>query len=358
MADIDKYTVGWISNIRLEYVAATAFLDRIENLEPVNNLEYTCGKIGNHNVVIACIPTGELGVAGSAIVATNLKNIFRNIKFILMVGIAGGAPSLVHDIRLGDVVVGSRGSSGKPGGVFQYDKGKSIQNQPFYSTGRVKEPPAFLQLAVDRLKDRYERDGHQLQESIEEVLTRFPKLRQRYQKQSDDDFLFRSDIIHDDNSQNSNCSWCPADPTNLILRLRRDENTDDPSVHHGIIASASQVVKDGHLRDKLASQKDVLCFDIGSAGVMGYLPCLVIRGICDYSDSHPRRLWYGYAAMTSTAYAKDLLSCIPQQDFELKGSNATTLLQSSGVASTGISRKFHDRPPTEKPFRERVRASL
>ncbi|GKT92196.1 WD repeat-containing protein [Colletotrichum tofieldiae] len=132
MADTDKYTVGWISDIRLEYVAAQAFLDEehdlVDSLDMASNLEFTCGKMGNHNVVIACIPSGELGVAGSAVTATNLKNRFRNIKFILMVGIAGGAPSHLHDIRLGDVVVGSRASNAQEGGVFQYDKGRAKGN--------------------------------------------------------------------------------------------------------------------------------------------------------------------------------------------------------------------------------------
>ena len=40
---------------------------------------------------------------------------------------------------------------------------------------------------------------------------------------------------------------------------------------------------------------------------MNHFPCLVIRGICDYSDSHKNKEWQGYAAMAAAAYAKDLL---------------------------------------------------
>lgn len=50
-----------------------------------------------------------------------------------MVGIGGGAPSHEHDIRLGDIVVSSP-SNGKSG-VFQYDYGKTIQDQSFRHTG-------------------------------------------------------------------------------------------------------------------------------------------------------------------------------------------------------------------------------
>jgi nucleoside phosphorylase len=41
---------------------------------------------------------------------------------------------------------------------------------------------------------------------------------------------------------------------------------------------------------------------------MSHFPCLVVRGICDYSDSHKNKDWQGYAALTAAAYAKDLLA--------------------------------------------------
>jgi hypothetical protein len=43
---------------------------------------------------------------------------------------------------------------------------------------------------------------------------------------------------------------------------------------------------------------------------MNQFPCLVIRGICDYADSHKNKEWLGYAAMVAAAYAKELLSVI------------------------------------------------
>lgn len=41
--------------------------------------------------------------------------------------------------------------------------------------------------------------------------------------------------------------------------------------------------------------------------------CLVIRGICDYADSHKNKIWQPYAAAVAGAYAKELLSVIPGQ---------------------------------------------
>lgn len=48
-----------------------------------------------------------------------------------------------------------------------------------------------------------------------------------------------------------------------------------------------------------------------AAGLMDNFPCLVIRGICDYSDSHKNKRWQEYAAATAAAYAKELLSVVP-----------------------------------------------
>jgi nucleoside phosphorylase len=45
-----------------------------------------------------------------------------------------------------------------------------------------------------------------------------------------------------------------------------------------------------------------------AAGLMDNFPCLVIRGICDYSDSHKNDIWQEYAAAVAAAYAKNLLS--------------------------------------------------
>jgi hypothetical protein len=45
-----------------------------------------------------------------------------------------------------------------------------------------------------------------------------------------------------------------------------------------------------------------------AAGLMINYSCLVIRGICDYGDSHKNKEWQEYAAAVAAAYAKELLS--------------------------------------------------
>jgi hypothetical protein len=48
-----------------------------------------------------------------------------------------------------------------------------------------------------------------------------------------------------------------------------------------------------------------------AAGLMDGFPCLVIRGICDYADSHKSKNWQRYSAAAAAAYAKELLLGVP-----------------------------------------------
>jgi nucleoside phosphorylase len=87
-------------------------------------------------------------------------------------------------------------------------------------------------------------------------------------------------------------------------------------IHYGLVASGNQLMKDALFRDKLAAEMGVLCFEMEAAGLMNNFPCLVIRGICDYSDSHKNKEWQGYAAMAAAAYTKDLLYQVAPQQVE------------------------------------------
>jgi len=92
----------------------------------------------------------------------------------------------------------------------------------------------------------------------------------------------------------------------------RQQRSQDIVVHYGTIASGNEVMRDGAVRDKVSLELGgVLCFEMEAAGLMNSFPCLVIRGICDYADSHKNKRWQAYAAGTAAAYAKDVLSVIP-----------------------------------------------
>ena len=307
MTDPKDYTVGWISAVTTEYVAAQTFLDEEHSLPEdgfINdNNDYTLGKIGKHKVVIAVLPYGEYGLTSAASVATDMLRSFPNIRIGLMVGIAGGAPSKKHDIRLGDIVIGSPCDG--EGGVFQFDFGKTIQGQDFKHTKFLNQAPRVILTAVHGLKAHYERKGHQIEEAINRAREKNPYLPEKY-KRPDIDRLYQAEVTHPSENEASCADVC-VDESTLIYRHKRTERELNPAIHYGLIASSNALIKDAILRDRLVEKKDVLCFEMEAAGLVNHFPCLIVRGICDYSDTHKNKEWQGYAAMTAAAYTKDLL---------------------------------------------------
>ncbi|KAI0859030.1 hypothetical protein F4860DRAFT_280944 [Xylaria cubensis] len=302
-----EYTIGWLCAVGRESVAARVFLDeeheKPDSLPAKDDNSYTLGRVGKHNVVIAALPRGEYGLVNAANAAKDMIRSFPNLRAGFMVGIGGGAPAR-HDIRLGDVVVSSAGSGN--GGVYQFDFGKTIQNEAFVSTGFLNKPPTFIMTAVSTLEATYSIKGHQLEKAVVSVLDRNPRLRKDYQRpNANTDRLYKANVFH---SPYDDCMlYCGDDASSLISREARSADEDDPAIYYGLIASSNQVMRDASIRDKLSIEKDVLCFEMEAAGLMNQFPFLIVRGICDYSDTHKNKLWQGYAAMTAAAYTRDLL---------------------------------------------------
>lgn len=82
-------------------------------------------------------------------------------------------------------------------------------------------------------------------------------------------------------------------------------------VHRGTIASGELMVKDGVMRDHLAQEHGILCFEMEAAGALADFPGLAIRGVSNYCDSHKNDDWHGYAAAAAAAYARQLLFHLP-----------------------------------------------
>jgi nucleoside phosphorylase len=297
----DDYTVGWVCALPIELSAAQEMLDEEHDNLPQDSDDaniYTLGRIGEHNVVLGCLPAGQTGTNSAAAVAMQMKATFRSIRFGLMVGIGGGVPSEEADIRLGDIVVSQPGKG--HGGVIQYDFGKTTPNGT-ERTGFLNAPPRILLSAVAKLRANHNRGRSDLSVSITK-LSQLPKFSRG---QAGNDVLFEGVYNH---IEGSNCLQC--DGKKRVQREARAEDT--PGVHYGTIASGNQVMRDGTTRDQISTEfGGVLCFEMEAAGLMNSFPCLVIRGICDYADSHKNKKWQPYAAGTAAAYAKELLLVIP-----------------------------------------------
>ncbi|KAK6513160.1 hypothetical protein TWF506_009325 [Arthrobotrys conoides] len=288
--------------------AAVAMLDEEHGKpmqqDPQDKNTYTLGRIGQHNVVIACLPVA--GTTSAAALSVQMRSSFRWIRFGLMIGVGGGVPSRLHDIRLGDVVV-SR-PQGTSSGVIQYDYGKAVENGKLIMDGSLNKPPKTLLTAMSSLEADHLRHENGLSSHIDEMLCKNPRMRKHFNHPG-----IGKDILHDARYKHVDGPQCAqCDPKQRITRTPRESLR--PEIFYGIIGSGNKVMKDGITRDKLAREKDILCFEMEAAGLMDHFPCVVIRGVCDYADSHKNDDWQKYAAATAAAYAKELLCKIRADD--------------------------------------------
>ncbi|KAL2831281.1 hypothetical protein BJY01DRAFT_226732 [Aspergillus pseudoustus] len=299
----EDYTVGWVCALPIELAAAKAILDEEDEyfLHDNESLLYTLGRIGDHNVVIACLPAGQIGTNSAATAAAQMKSKFTAVRFGLMVGVGGGVPGKA-DIRLGDVVVSQPGNG--HGGVIQYDFGKTSHGDVFRRTGSLNTPPTTLLSAVAEVRANHHIGRSCLMKALSGLFHHniFSALDPEH------DVLFPSTYSHVGGRA---CNQC-----NNEKQIKRDPRPNrDVVVHYGTIASGNSVMKDGLTRERLDIELGgVLCFEMEAAGLMNSFPCLVIRGICDYADSHKNKQWQPYASATAAACAKEILSVIPSRD--------------------------------------------
>jgi nucleoside phosphorylase len=176
----------------------------------------------------------------------------------------------------------------------------------------MNQPPQVLLHAIARLQaDEMLGSNQSIVEMTSNVLNTNVNMKAQFSRPADEqDRLF--DSAYDHPHGEDSCINC--DKRELIHRDLR--TSDEPQIHYGLIASGNQIMKHGKTRDRLAKEYGLLCFEMEAAGLMNQLPCLVIRGICDYSDSHKNKQWQGYAALTAAAYAKILLSVVPVKQFQ------------------------------------------
>ncbi|KAM0252835.1 hypothetical protein ACHAQJ_007520 [Trichoderma viride] len=249
---------------------------------------YATGSINGHNVVIAC--AGEAGPAAANHCATHLIQTFPQVKIGLLSGIGLGVPSQKADIRLGDVLVSRPGQ--RHGGVVYYDAGK-LTEDGFEPTGHLDRPPLPLRNATAYLEMNMGLGDTQFWDYLRNVepahLVSTTGL---------------SDILYE--------------AGNLEKQISREPRRD-PMIHYGLITSGSWVIKSsGSKRDDLIKQMqgDVLCFEMEACGLMNTFPCLVVRGVSDYCDSHKNDGWHKFASTTAACYCKCLLDLLSPEHIE------------------------------------------
>ncbi|KAJ5667464.1 hypothetical protein N7507_003328 [Penicillium longicatenatum] len=290
--------------------------------------KYRNGRIGVHDVVLMLLPKmGKGAVAGST---GSLRTSYPGVRIAFLVGVCGGVPSSsTHEAFLGDVVISD--------GLVEYDFGrqhpsKFIAKQE--TGGEHRVPNKDIRSLITYLKTEpgmsdLRRDAAEFLKLLQEAAVDKQYRCSYIHPGILEDKLFEPGYHHKHRS-NSVCAVCHAKfetfcheaaqascqelGCNEAHRVSRhnlgsaqNSHRPCPEIFIGRVASGDTVMKSGEHRDKVAKQYDVIAFEMEGAGVCDELPCIVVKGICDYADSHKSKAWQPFAAATAAAVLKAIL---------------------------------------------------
>ncbi|EWY90091.1 hypothetical protein FOYG_07710 [Fusarium oxysporum NRRL 32931] len=302
---------------------------------------YSIGRIGDHPVVIVLLSlNGKVNSAGAV---ASLRTSYPRLELVLVTGICGGVPDphSGEELLLGDVVISKA--------LVQHDFGRQypdkfeVKNKLDDCLGRpAKNIRNFVaQLQTNRIRteveDRASVHLKELQKRAKETLRgadyRYPG--------ADSDRLFPPAYIHRhrsgceecvegtgevcDKSRELPCSEMGCDDRELVQRHRLDarrnleiagdiDEVQAPYIFVGHLGSGDIVFNSGEERDRLAQAHDLIAFETEGAGLWDEFPCIIVKGVCNYADSHKNKEWQRFAAATAAAVSKALIEEYPKTD--------------------------------------------
>ena len=302
----DDVQIGVILALELEAIGiAAAFgTDRVEYNQALAAgtpslsawLSRFVDKKGRERTVAFTIQP-EYGNNQSAICATRLKYHFPALDYLILCGMAGGAPTPGNpekDVHKGDVVVSSKG-------ILHYDLAKEDHQEKFRLIGGISKCGPDLIAAAQKMQiaisfgerpwDGYAKEALGTIKSSA-ALERFI----RPQRQ-----LPLCGYSRDGSS---------TEP------LPRCHRADDVRVFFGVIGSANRVLRNPRRRDLLRDDYDVLAIEMEGAGVASAahalnVQCLVVKGIADYCDSQKEKTWQAYSALVAASVARAIIDYLP-----------------------------------------------
>ncbi|KAI9043132.1 5'-methylthioadenosine/S-adenosylhomocysteine nucleosidase family protein [Aspergillus affinis] len=294
---------------------------------------YTFGKIGVHHVVLAYMP--GMGKASSASLTASFRTSFPLVRLGLVVGICGGVPQGAdHEIFLGDVIIST--------GVVQSDFGRQYAHQLIRKDtldNNLGRPNIEIRTFLHQLQGWKGREKlrQNVSRNLSEICSK-EGFSSWISPGAESDKLYRAEYGHIhrdsgvcslcaqpgpgglvacDSALTTSCALLKCDEAQLVLREQRTDTI--PAIHFGRIASSDQVMKSAPDRDRIANQEKVLGFEMEGAGVWDNLPTIIVKGVCDYADSHKNKKWQRYASVTAAAYTKALL-----REWRVAGESSTS----------------------------------
>ncbi|EPS37714.1 hypothetical protein H072_8570 [Dactylellina haptotyla CBS 200.50] len=350
-ASRDDFEIAIICAVKPEYDAVTLLLDEFFDDDGYtygraaqDQNTYLTGRIGQYNVVLALLP--GMGKANAAQTAANFRSSFGGIELALLVGICGGVPTASdgQEIILGDVIIS--------GSIIQYDLGRQFPNGFRRKStlndnlGRANaDVRGFVaMLSTCHVSERLEaRTSHHLAKLQREASRRHPG-KYDYPGPAADK-LFEATYLHK-HQLSANCEICKqgvdnvcehamhgavcgelhCDESHLVWRKRLDAKAKElkstasvhevqqPMLHIGTVASGDTVMRSGEIRDNIAKRDSIIAFEMEGAGVWDNLSCIIIKGVCDYSDCHKNKKWQNFAAATAASAMKAILERYNRRD--------------------------------------------
>ncbi|KAI0469194.1 purine and uridine phosphorylase [Xylaria cf. heliscus] len=334
----EDFQIALICALPLEYDAVILLFDQFWDEDgeqygraPGDTNTYTTGLIGNHNVVLALLP--NRGKAAAAWAGASLRSSFSRLQIAFLVGICGGVPGTGADEALmGDVVISKT--------VIQFDFGRQFPTN-LVTKDTVHDNLGRANKDIRGLVATFETElgRERLQKKAGEYLKDLQGTAARKGRQCTyeylgvtEDKLFAAAYRHQHRAPQScvvceagSDSYCEAAAQASCVELNCDEGQlvprkllevkqslkpDEmqcPEIFIGRMASGDTVMKSGEHRDQIAKQRDVIAFEMEGAGAWDEVPCIIIKGICNYADSHKNNKWQPFAAATAASVMKAAL---------------------------------------------------
>ncbi|RAH49524.1 purine and uridine phosphorylase [Aspergillus brunneoviolaceus CBS 621.78] len=344
----DQFQIAIICALPVEADAVRIVLDETyeapndENLcakPPDDPNFYTLGRIGPQPVVLVQLP--GLGTLNATIGSGYLRRQFPKVRLALVVGICGAIPRLPDgtDVFLGDVLI----SEGVP---RQADAvSDELVRRPFpkfMDTGFLDQE-AKRSLGPNDFSPQTLNPARDLP-PVQQTLARYLQAAQRSSGEpkyhypgADRDRLFPARYRHR-HPDSMPCDLCSRssrtdgpgciDTVHLScedldcerwggeskIRWRSDVipsgTVPRPRIFCGDVGCTDLVMRSGEDRDRFAAEQAVIGFEMEGAGVELYLPSsvVVVKGVCDYADSHKEKRWQPYAALSAACCVKALLA--------------------------------------------------
>jgi nucleoside phosphorylase len=353
----EDFEVAIICALRLEFDAVALAFDELWDSDgdiygksQGDRNIYTTGRMGIHDVVLVLLPT--MGKASAAGTAAGLRFSYTELKLVILSGICGGVPfpNSSAEILLGDIIIGKK--------LVQYDFGRQYPDGFVVKDtdeDRLSRPDRHVRSLIATFETEHK--AEQLREGVNLCLSQIQQKARDKRRKTQYDFpgrgedkLFSPEYTHMHRSQttcgcNEQLSSCEAavaasceelecSPSYLVSRKRIEISeegesaepmrsskaasaTQEPKIFFGAVGSGDTVIKSGKYRDKIAKNHGLIAFEMEGAGLWDEVPCILVKSVCDYADSHKNKKWQPFAAAAATSAVKAMLKFYTHADHML-----------------------------------------